>query len=149
MNEPSARTSVRARICQILGATLVMALTACATTPISSTQAVPVPSNRHLLYRHASAGTTPVLIKRDTGFTSVACATRIFVNGDLAALVRAGEKVTIHIPTGEVIFGAEPGGICFGGLIEQVAMLTSGKPMQYRIGYDHNGSISFNRTATK
>ena len=77
---------------------ITLCVTGCATTPISSANAVPVPSERHLRYTQARAGTVPVLIKRDTGFMGLACATRVYVDGELAAYVRAGEKVILNVP---------------------------------------------------
>ena len=128
---------------------IALALAGCSTTPISNADAVPVPPERHLRYTHARAGTVPVLIKRDVGMMGSACATRVFVDGELAAYVRAGEKVILNVPTGEVVFGAEPSGICAGGLVEREARLTHGKRVQFRIGADHTGSIGLYRTATR
>jgi hypothetical protein len=45
-------------------------------------------------------------------------ATRVTVNGKLDALVRSGEKLTLNIPLGTVVLGAEPEGICGGGVVE-------------------------------
>jgi len=87
--------------------------------------------------------------RRDAGFMSSACATRVFVNGELAAYVRAGEKVTLNISAGDIILGAQPDGICAGGLVEIEARLQAGRLTHYRIGYDHNGSLGLYRTAVR
>ena len=120
----------------------------CATTPISSQQATPVPEERQFLYRHGGADTAQVLVKRDTGFMGSACATRVYVDGKLAAYVDSGEKVIFHIPAETVIIGAEPHGICGGGLIEAVAQLSPGKQVQFRISIDQTASMGLYRTAT-
>ena len=120
----------------------------CSTTPISSQRATPVPEERQFLYRHGGADTAKVLVKRDTGTMGAACATRVYVNGKLAAYVDPGEKVIFHVPAETVIVGAEPHGICAGGLIEAAAQLTPGKQVQFRIGSDHTGSMGLYRTAT-
>lgn len=127
----------------------IFLISGCATTPISSGQADPVPAERQLRFRGPAANTVPVTITRDSGFMSSACATRLFVNGELAAYVRAGERITLNIPTGEVILGAEPDGICAGGLVETQAILQAGRLIQFRIGYDHNGSIGLYRTSVR
>ena len=124
-------------------------ISGCATTPISSGQADPVPADRQLRFRAPASNTVPVSITRDSGFVSSACATRVFVNGELAAYVRAGERVTLNVPAGEVILGAQPDGICAGGLVETQAILQLGRQIQFRIGYDHNGSIGLYRTAVR
>jgi hypothetical protein len=127
----------------------VAILSACATTPIPGGQADHVPSNRQVALGEAGPGTVPVVITRDAGLMSRACSTRVYVNGDLAVYVRAGEKVTLHLPAGDAILGAQPDGICAGGLVEIEARLQTGRSYQYRIGYDHNGSIGLYRTVAR
>ena len=124
-------------------------LSGCATTPMPSAQAEHIPAERQLGFRSATSGTVPVIITRDSGFMSSACATLILVNGTPAAYVRAGEKVTLNIPVGDTILGAQPDGICAGGLVEVEAKLQAGKPNNYRIGYDQNGSLGLYRTAIR
>jgi hypothetical protein len=126
-----------------------MLLAGCSTTPVSIGEADPVPANRHLSFKQSARGTVPVVIRRDSGFMSSACATQVFVNGSIAAYVRSGEIVTLHIPAGNIILGAQPDGICAGGLIEREATLIPGRTAHYRIGYDHNGAIGLYATATR
>lgn len=128
---------------------VIAVMSGCATTPIPSSQADNVSAERHLRFRSAASGTVPIVITRDAGLMSSACSTRVFVNGELAANIRAGEKVTLNIPAGDVILGAQPDGICAGGLVEIEARLQAAKPSQYRIGYDHNGSLGLYRTAIR
>lgn len=127
----------------------IVLISGCATTPISSEQADPVPGDRQVRYRSPAPNTVPITITRDSGFISAACATKVFVNGELAAYVRAGERVTLNIPAGEVIIGAQPDGICAGGLVETQAILQPARHIQFRIGYDHNGSIGLYRTVAR
>ncbi len=140
---------MRKFVIRILVLSLLILYVGCATTPIATRDAADVPSKRHISYKVAQSDTVPVLVKRDVGLVSSGCATRVFVNGRLAALIRAGEKVVLHIPAGEVILGAEPDRWCAGGLVEREATLSLGKPKRYRIGYDHNGSIGLFPTATE
>ena len=85
---------------------------------------------------------------RDTGITASACATSVYVNGEVAAYVRSGEKVTLNIPAGDVILGVQPDGVCGlgGGLVELEAKVQPGRLMHYRIGYDQSGSVGLYRT---
>jgi len=127
----------------------IAVLSGCATTPIASSQADNVPAERQLRFRNPAPDTVPVVVTRDAGFMSSACATRVFVNGELAAYVRAGERVTLNISAGEIILGAQPDGICAGGLVEIEAKLQAGRLTHYRIGYDHNGSLGLYRTTVR
>lgn len=124
-------------------------LAGCSTAPISSSQAINVAGGRHVSFKAATPGTAPVIITRDTGIMSAACSTKVSIDGTLAAYIRAGEKVTLYIAAGDVIIGAQPDGVCAGGLVEIEARLQAGKPAHYRIGYDHNGSLGLYRTAIK
>lgn len=128
---------------------MVAVLPGCATTPIGGNQANNIPAERHLRFKNQSSDTASVIVTRDTGFMSAACATRVFVNGELAAYVRAGERVTLNISAGEIILGAQPDGICAGGLVEIEAKLQAGRIIRYRIAYDHNGSLGLYRTAVQ
>ena len=114
--------------------------------PISNSAATSVSALR---YAHARPGTVPVLVKRDSGFMGAACSTRLYVDGELVAYLGAGEKVILNVPVGEVIIGAEPGGMCAGGLVEREARLTSERRIAFRIGIDHTGSMGLYRTSAK
>lgn len=112
----------------------------CATTPVPSSEATPVPPSKHLLFKQPGANTAPVLVIRDSGWSGAACDTKIFVNGQLAARLSTSEKVTLHIPAGEVILGIEPNCLAaLAGLLERSATLVAGKPSYFRVGYDTGG----------
>jgi len=130
-------------------AILLLALAGCATTPVPISEATPVPAARHLAFKSPGVGTAPVVIRRDSGFQASACATQVFVNGALAAYIRSGEIVTLHVPAGAVIFGAMADAICAGGLVEKQATLTAGTTTHFRIGYDTNGALGLYVTATR
>lgn len=165
-----------ARQLALTGAAAFLAtLTGCATEPISVLAATPVTPSNHLLYLPKEAATleerwdgyehvivftgqdtpddtVPVTVVRDVGFVGSGCAARVLVNDQVAAYVREGEKVTLHIPPGEVILGADinTGGLCLGtGLAEIEANLALGKPRNYRIGIDASGSMRLHRTVDR
>lgn len=124
-------------------------LTSCTTDPISSSAAKPVYGENRLLYGIEGGDTVAVTIVRDQGLLGSGCATKVLVNDQVAAYVRAGEKVTLHIPPGEITLGADgnTGGLCVGTLLAQVeANLQIGKPRSYRIGLNWNGEIGIYRT---
>jgi hypothetical protein len=137
------------RVCQlIIAVTLFVALIACNTQPISVNEATNVPAANQLQFRDAGAATAPVVVTRDVGINGAACAVRILVNDKVAAYLYAGEKVTLNIPAGEVILGADAttGGLCWSRLVELEAKLVAGRASHYRVGYDMNNSIGLFRT---
>jgi hypothetical protein len=118
---------------------IALLLSSCSTAPVASSASADVRPDRQLLYRDAAPGPAPVTVMRDPGFYGAACATRVLVNDKLAAYVDAGEKVTLHIPEGRVILGAEPDGLCGGGRIELEARLQAGQRASFRIAKSMNG----------
>jgi hypothetical protein len=128
-------------------ATFIFALvTGCATTPVAPSAAPHVSADKHFAFKQADITTAPVMVIRDSGFMVSACDTRITVNGQLAAQLSPGERVTLHIPAGEVFVGAEARGICAGGLVEQRVMAVAGKPLYYRVSYGSNAEFSLQQT---
>jgi len=130
-----------------LGAAIAcISMAGCATNPISPSQASP---GIAFAYVVAGAGTVPVIITRDIGMMSSACATDIMVDGRPAGSVGVGESITLHIPAGEVIIGARPSSICAGGLVEREVNLVQNRPINLRVSYDHNGGLGLYRSAVR
>lgn len=158
---------MRANHLALAAAVLLATLSGCATEPISSYAAKPVSMENQLLYQVVTPDTVPVTIVRDQGFVAQGCAARVLVNDQVAAYVRAGEKVTLHIPPGEVILGADinTGGLCQStGLAEIEAnlqpgrpsaldaggfLVQPGRPRTYRIGFTADGAIGLYRTVDR
>lgn len=128
---------------------VLLLLAGCSTSPVSISEADPVPASRHVSFKQPGAGTAPLVIRRDSGWMNSGCATQVFVNGALAAYIRSSEIVTLHVPAGNIILGVRADFICAGGLIEREVTLTAGKPAHYRIGYDTSGSLGLFATATR
>ncbi|KAF3981999.1 MAG: hypothetical protein HFP78_03830 [Methylococcales symbiont of Hymedesmia sp. n. MRB-2018] len=128
---------------------ILIALSGCATRPISNTIAIPAPMERILdtHYLKPGPGTGEVTVKRDSGFGGSACSSRIFVDGHPVADIRVSEKVVLYLPEGEHILSAWPNGICGGGMTEIKAVIKAGTPSSYRVGYGSNGDFAINPTA--
>lgn len=121
----------------------------CATKPITTSNASPVPKERIIdaAFLQNSSSSGEVIIKRDTGLMGSACATRVFVNSKPVADIRPGEKVGIYLPEGEHILSAYPNDPCGGGLVEAKATVKVGGSYIYRIGSDSNAGIGIYPTA--
>ena len=118
------------------------ALTACATTPVPTSDSKPIPP----LDASYQAG-TPVTIKRDAGLVGAACAIRVFVDGKPAADLRARERVQLRIAPGEHVFSVKPNGLCGGGLREVARDVPADGAIAFRIGYGGAGDLSINPTS--
>ena len=69
--------------------------------------------------------------------------TSLFVNDKMAALVRAGETVTLYLPAEPATLGAIPFGTCGGGMARIEISPTIATSVRYRIGPDGDGEIDF------
>ena len=124
-------------------------LSDCATTPVGTSDARTVPPARVLStdYITQRAGTCLVVVKRDSGFGGSACSSRVFVDGQAVAGLATGEKVSLYVTPGEHIIGANPNGICGGGLSEVSIVAHIDRPSILRIRYGSNGDYSIQPTA--
>ncbi|CAN7613092.1 hypothetical protein [Polaromonas sp. LjRoot131] len=122
---------------------LLATLLGCATLQRPGGEAATVPSTRHLLFSEAAPDKATVSVTRDSGFAGSDCPTTLFVNGKMAALVKAGETVTLYLPQEPVTLGAIPFGVCGGGLAHLEIHPSSAEPTRYRIGPDGDGEIDF------
>lgn len=128
---------------------LVLAVTGCATQPVSNTDAKPVPEKRILnkeIIKQAD-GTGKVILKRDTGYMGSACNIRVYADGKEIADLSAGEIISIYPLVGEHIFSAWPKGVCGGGMVEISGNVTKDKTLMYRVGYGTNADFGIYPTA--
>jgi len=138
---------MNAPIVIVLGLTL--AISACATHPVSNAEATHVPNERllSLQFLRPAAGTVEVTVKRDSGVFGAACSSRIFVNGTPVADLDTSEKVVLHLPEGEHILSAWPNGMCGGGMSEVNVVVRPGKQLNFRVGYGSSGDFAIHPTA--
>lgn len=125
----------------ISGLFTTLALCGCATTPISSEQAILIPKNQVIdnRYMEQSPGTGEVIIIRDDGFVGSACSSTVFVDYVPIAVLWRAEKIVLYLPEGDHIFGAWPKGICGGGQFENRGTVQIGKRITFRTGYGPKG----------
>lgn len=128
---------------------LALAISGCATRPVSNAESKPVPSSRIIdaRYFNSSPNTGVVTVKRDSGVGGSACTSRVFVNAKPIADLDPAEKVVLYLPADEYILSAWPNGICGGGMSEVRASVKPGMELNFRIGYGSNGDFTINATA--
>jgi len=109
---------------------------ACGTTPTSSGQAVPTSTVLSAVLVKADPANGILVVRRDTGVTSSACAFRIMVDGTAAAELGTGEMVTLYVPPGDHILSTEyRGALCSAsGRATVRATAAAGKRQSFRVG---------------
>lgn len=124
-------------------------LAACSTTPLNSTRAERVHPEATTRYSQQTHGTLPLIVTRDSGLLGSACSTEITLDGEVVAYLRQGQTVTLFVPAGEYVLGAKPGMICFGNLVETDAVVKPGRPANFRVSLNTNGTMMLSRTASR
>ena len=119
-------------------------MSGCATSAISTSEAQPVPADRMLSAEYSvnRPDRCLVIVKRDTGSAGSECTSRLLVDGKPVADLATGEKVTLYLPLGEHIIGADPNGECHGGLSTTSVTALRGQPATLRIQYGSNGEFT-------
>ena len=128
---------------------MASALIGCATQPVSTAVAAPVPRDRILAPEllQQKDGLGAVIIKRDSGFAGSGCSARVFVDAKPAADLRPSEQVVLHLSTGDHILSAQPNGVCGGGMVETRVRVTPTETAIFRMGYGTAGDFTFTPTA--
>lgn len=89
-----------------------LALTACATSPVTSTAAKQMPKERILAYGEYNPEYAEVEIIRDSGFASGGCYVGVMYRNEVIGRFDVSEKGTFYIPEGEWSFAivSDPSG---------------------------------------
>jgi hypothetical protein len=133
----------------IVSGALLAVLAGCATEPMATSEARPVPQDRILAAKliNPTPGSASLILKRDTGLNNAACNFRLFIDGQAFADIDTGEKIQIHPQPGEHILGARSNGICFAGNAESVTTLVAGQTRTYRVSVGSGGELKIQPTA--
>ncbi|AKV06149.1 prophage PssSM-02 [Pseudomonas fluorescens NCIMB 11764] len=129
---------------RIIAAGLVaLALSGCATSPMPVSEAKPVPSDEIYGFKSpALKDSGSLTVFRDDGFVGSGCDIILYIDGQRAAKIGPGQKVSFNLPAGDVNLGTglAESGLCSGAAIKTVASnIKSGKEAIYRINGDMQG----------
>lgn len=129
---------------RIIAAGLVaLALSGCATSPMPVSEAKPVPSDEIYGFKSpASKDSGSLTVFRDDGFVGSGCDIILYIDGQRAAKIGPGQKVSFNLPAGDVNLGTglAESGLCSGAAIKTVASnIKSGREAIYRINGDMQG----------
>jgi hypothetical protein len=129
-----------------VGALAVALLAGCSTSPVSLSQAEPIPKDR--VFSHQAEPSVPygtIVVARDTGSMGGGCFLAIYLDGEVAARIDTGEVVRFRVPAGDHLVGMgidkSGGGLCsFTNMMkEQSASLKAGQVRLFRVGGDQAG----------
>lgn len=126
-----------------VGALAVALLAGCATSPVPSEKAEPVPSSRLFSNQKPSSGDAILIVTRDTGFVGGGCNTTVSIDGRKSAEIGAGETAKFFVQAGDHILSASA---CGSGLKEREASIKAGSTKRFRISIDSSMSMDLSPT---
>jgi hypothetical protein len=109
---------------------------ACATQPVPSAKATPVPDSRIFArdFVQAHDGRALLVVTRDKGLRASVCAVGIHVDGTLVAELRPSEQIRLFVEEGEHLVGASSrANYCFAGADQEAVTVTRAKPLLLRV----------------
>ncbi|HEX7229257.1 MAG TPA: hypothetical protein VF452_02595, partial [Candidatus Binatia bacterium] len=124
--------------------TLLLSLSACATTPLTFNQTAAVPESRVLARQLLSQGSNSgsLVVKRDSGFMGSACTIRVFVDAVPVADLKPAEKVELFVALGEhSVVATATSAICGGGTSEAAVVIMPERQRILRIASGQGGDI--------
>jgi len=121
----------------------VALLAGCASSPVPSSQADPVPSTRLFAYQAAVDGESFLVVTRDKGFVGAGCNATVSIDGVRAAEVGSGETAKFRVTPGEHIVSAST---CGSGLKERETSIKPGATKKFRISVDSAMSLDLSPT---
>lgn len=127
----------------LIGALAVALLAGCATSPVPSSEADPVPSSRLFAYQAPTQGDSTLIVTRDKGFVGGGCNTSVSIDGRRAAEIGAGESAKFRVTPGEHIVSASS---CGSGLKERETSIKAGGTKKFRISIDSAMSMDLSPT---
>ncbi|WP_157572301.1 hypothetical protein [Nevskia soli] len=130
-----------------------LALSACATTPVSLDAAKQTPAERVLAFQQPPSGTpSSIVVTRDKGFLGGGCYYALLINGTLAARFDTGETAKFFMEPGEILLraGRDPEGkaLCAAGQDDWTQRETVLHPQEtkyFRLSIDANGKTDIQR----
>jgi hypothetical protein len=117
-------------------AATALVLAGCATTPVPSSSATPVPEERILApdFTRPQQGFAMLVVTRDKGFLIATCEATFFVDGVKVAKLLQKEQLRLFVEEGKHLVGVTGDqGICLGGADQQSIEVTRAKPVLLRI----------------
>ncbi len=126
-----------------VGAVAVALLAGCATSPVPSSEADPVPSSRLFAFQSPTQGDSTLVVTRDKGFVGGGCNATVSIDGRRAAEIGTGETAKFRVTPGEHIVSASS---CGSGLKERETNIKAGSTKKFRISIDSSMSMDLSPT---
>jgi hypothetical protein len=128
-------------------------VTACATTPLTLTDAVQAPSERVLAFQTPRDYDGTLVVIRDEGFVLSGCFLALYINRTLAARLDVREVATFYVDPGEVLLRVagdpEGQGLCGLGTdrwTQRETFLKRAETKHFRLTIDVNGQLDIQRS---
>ena len=142
----SCRYAIRMRTLWLTPAAILAV--ACGTTPVASSDAIPVPADRIYAtdFTKAQPGNALLVVTRDKGLKAKACTVRLHIDGIHVADLRAREQARLFVEKGEHVVGVSAKG-CFAGSDQASIIVTQDKPSLLRISAGHGEGLKIEPSA--
>lgn len=127
----------------VVSAIAVALLAGCATSPVPSGEADPVPSSRLFAFQAPTQENSTLIVTRDKGFVGGGCNTTVSIDGRRAAEIGPGETAAFRVDAGEHIVSASS---CGSGLKERETTIKAGSSKKFRISIDSAMSMDLSPT---
>lgn len=127
----------------LVGAVAFALLAGCATSPVLSGEADPVPSSRLFAFQATVQGDSTLIVTRDKGFVGGGCNTTVSIDGRRAAEIGSGETAKFSVTSGDHIVSASS---CGSGLKERDTSIKPGSTKKFRISIDSAMSMDLSPT---
>ncbi|UWF49677.1 hypothetical protein NYP20_01555 [Pseudomonas sp. N3-W] len=136
-------------ILSLIAAGAASILVGCSSTPVDSSSAKQVPTDRTFAFQQDVPGGAMLVVSRDNGFwASGGCYATVLVDGKKAARINTGETVKFKLKPGRHIVGIsgdeDGSGLCamqIGQPVKETASeLSTGEVQKFRISGTQNGA---------
>lgn len=122
----------------LIVAVAFMVLAGCSTSPISVSEADPVPPSR--LHAFTNKNESKLIVTRDSGAFGSGVNYNILIDGKLAAEFASSEVATFGISSGKHILGIQPSTMFGGGTVHEAEVdVKPGETIRRRISLDGGG----------
>jgi hypothetical protein len=132
----SATRDFRRAYADVCVAIVAASSVACATAPVPSSEAKPVPEERVRVpdFLNPEPGRALLVVTRDKGLRASACTMGVHVDGTLVVDLRPGEQARLYVDEGDHLIGASSStSVCITEPDQVTVNVTRAKPTLLRI----------------
>lgn len=121
-----------------------LSVAGCSTTPVSLNEIKEVPKDRVFKFQNDVSNYANLVLIRDIGHISGGCYINLFINGEEVARLERKERVSLYVPSGNIIIGSSLQGKGLCGInpprLEREFTFKDGERKVFRLFIDQSGN---------